>query len=149
MFTIRIAITHSKLSHSLQKIFSRAKVAKASPVRDCITSLWTTVLERGLGLIPINDVTRADEQQTADAFEIIRVSPAPSSPLLKFTPSKVRNRFACADPVGGYRDINFKIRVGFKSDPKTGRPLFCPMCARLRCSERNWLIVIQETLARI
>ena len=40
---------------------------------------------------------------------------------------QVRNRFAAQSPPGGYRDMNLKIRVGFKSDPNTGHPLFCPV----------------------
>jgi hypothetical protein len=40
---------------------------------------------------------------------------------------QVRNRFAEEKPLGGYRDINVKIRLGFKGDAKNGRPLFCPV----------------------
>jgi hypothetical protein len=45
-----------------------------------------------------------------------------------FTPSfQVRNRFAEDNPLGGYRDINIKIRVGFKGDAKDSRPIFVPV----------------------
>jgi hypothetical protein len=48
-----------------------------------------------------------------------------------FTPTlQVRNRFADVEPLGGYRDVNVKIRVGFKGDPKDGRPMFCPVCVQ-------------------
>ena len=40
---------------------------------------------------------------------------------------QVRNRFAEENPQGGYRDINVKIRLGFKADPKDSRPIFCPV----------------------
>jgi hypothetical protein len=67
---------HLKPVHSLQKIFSHAKVAEASasPVTDWIASLWNTLLVRGLGLIPIRDTTHADDQHVSSAFEILRVS---------------------------------------------------------------------------
>jgi hypothetical protein len=44
---------------------------------------------------------------------------------------QVRNRFASTNCVGGYRDMNFKIRVGFKCDSKKGWPLFCSVFVAL------------------
>jgi hypothetical protein len=42
-------------------------------------------------------------------------------------PLQVRNRFAEENPPGGYRDVNIKLRVGFKGDPKDSRPVFVPV----------------------
>ncbi len=63
-------------AHTLQKIFSHAKVAEvsANPLQDRMALLWNTLLVRGLGLIPIRDATHADDHHNSDAFEIIRVS---------------------------------------------------------------------------
>ena len=40
---------------------------------------------------------------------------------------QIRNRFLSSNPPGAYRDINIKLRVGFKNDRKNGRPQFCPV----------------------
>jgi hypothetical protein len=40
---------------------------------------------------------------------------------------QVRNRFAASSTQGGYRDVNIKIRVGFRSDQNSGLPVFCPV----------------------
>jgi len=69
------------------------------------------------------------------------LSVCPSRP--SFTPMlQVRNRFADVEPLGGYRDVNVKIRVGFKGDPKDGRPLFCPVCVQFVHSTCASLFVI-------
>jgi hypothetical protein len=113
-------------------MLSHAKIAEAEPhpVRKTVQSLWDIMIVRGLGLIPIRDAMREIDHQAFDAFEILRVSLAyhfvVASTVCQYD-IQVRNRFACANPVGGYRDINFKIRVGFKSDLKSGKPLFCPV----------------------
>ena len=78
VFKFPANVRHLKSAHTLQKIYSHAKDAEvsANPVKDRIASLWNTLLERGLGLIPIRDATHAVDQKVSNAFEIIRVSSA-------------------------------------------------------------------------
>ncbi len=68
------------MSHTLQKMLDPALAtiaqASASPVRDFLASLWTTLTVRGLGLIPIRDSVHSDHEQVKGAFEILRVSSA-------------------------------------------------------------------------
>jgi len=124
--------TPEDLINFVKKLFCHAKLAEDSsrPVLDGIASLWNMMLVRGLGLIPIREHFQEKDDQACAAFEILRV----------------RNRFACADPVGGYRDINIKLRVGFKSDTKTGRPLFCPMSIWHESDVKTMIVEIQVHL---
>ncbi len=88
VFKTRAIIRHLKISHTLQKMLDPAHSAvaqsNASPVRDLMASLWTTLLVRGLGLIPIRDFVHADHEQVAGAFEILRVCSAQITTSLKF-----------------------------------------------------------------
>jgi hypothetical protein len=87
VFKTRTSI-HLRMSHTFQKMLDpdHATVAQesASPVRDLMASLWTTLLVRGLGLIPIRDSVHADDEQASGAFEILRVSSAQMPASLKF-----------------------------------------------------------------
>jgi hypothetical protein len=58
---------------------------------------------------------------------------------------QVRNRFASSISVGGYRDMNFKIRVGFMCDAQKGRPLFCSVSVALRWN----YFVMTSTYSRV
>ncbi len=40
---------------------------------------------------------------------------------------RVKNRFAEESPVGGYRDVNIKVRIGFKSSSMLSSPIFVPV----------------------
>jgi hypothetical protein len=40
---------------------------------------------------------------------------------------RVKNRFEEKSPVGGYRDVNIKVRIGFKSNPILSSPVFVPV----------------------
>ncbi len=40
---------------------------------------------------------------------------------------RVRNRFTEKSPVGGYRDINIKVKIGFKCSPVLHAPIFLPV----------------------
>ncbi len=52
-----------------------------------------------LGLTPLASADREcpSPQEFQHAFELLRV----------------RNRFGCQNPIGGYRDVNLKLRIGF------------------------------------
>jgi hypothetical protein len=63
-------------------------------------------MSRFLGL-PREDVVNARR----GAFQIVRV----------------KNRFAEDSPVGGYRDVNIKVRVGFKPNYLLSSPVFVPV----------------------
>ncbi len=114
-----------------QKIFSNCYISE--PIQrsllHSIKALCDTLLVKGIGLIPIDGGSRLKFAGAHGAFELLRVrTPSLSSAVSSIlTPFQVRNRFAAQSPPGGYRDMNLKIRVGFKSDPNTGQPLFCPV----------------------
>jgi hypothetical protein len=40
---------------------------------------------------------------------------------------RVKNRFAEESPVGGYRDVNIKVRIGFKCSSMLSSPIFVPV----------------------
>jgi hypothetical protein len=52
-------------------------------------------------------------------------------PLVKpkgaFQILRVRDRFAEKSPVGGYRDVNIKVKIGFKCSPVLHAPIFLPV----------------------
>jgi hypothetical protein len=116
-----------------------------------VKELWTTLKVGVLGFTTESDDADPKTSVTKgnlNFFDLLRVrQPAllalrPSPPLSPHmplctthhaSPWQVRNRFAEEDPLGGYRDINVKMRVGFHSGPKDGRPLFCPVYASLMC----------------
>jgi len=54
-----------------------------------------------------------------------------SDPLVQHTGAfqilRVRNRFAEESPVGGYRDVNIKVKIGFKCSPVLHAPIFVPV----------------------
>ena len=107
------------------------------PLLQRVSSLWNTFLVKVLGLTPIPDAKKTNGTQDQSDAEFDTRTKALSSCseyLCIFPPHhapcssnrcQVRNRFASSNSVGGYRDINFKIRVGLKCDSKKGRPLFC------------------------
>ncbi len=44
-----------------------------------------------------------------------------------FQIARVKNRFTEESPVGGYRDVNIKVRVGFKPSNILSSPVFVPV----------------------
>jgi hypothetical protein len=114
------------------------------------------VVEQVLGLKSIPDATKKHTQDQSDdedesAFELLRVCIfPPHHATCSSNRCQVRNRFASSNSVGGYRDINFKIRVGFKCDSTKGRPLFCSVSVSLRWTlvvVASTYSVVQEALA--
>ena len=96
-----------------------------------VNAVWSSFLLGGLGLIPIDGGLDTEIEHSLGAFELLRVCVFQLFRHSDIVPTdfvyQVRNRFAALNPPGGYRDVNIKIRVGFKSDANTGRPLFCPV----------------------
>jgi hypothetical protein len=97
-----------------------------------------------------SNLTNSD-QKDEGAFELLRVWSFFLASICTHLPNRlqVRNRFASSNVVGGYRDINFKIRVGFKCDIKTGQPLFCSVSVapRWNSSATTSHIIVQKPLA--
>ena len=58
-----------------------------------------------------NFARNSDSSERCGAFEIVRV----------------KNRFKEESPVGGYRDVNIKVRIGFKSSSMLSSPIFVPV----------------------
>ena len=98
-----------------------------------VKSAWGAFVVRGLGMIPLVEDCEQELSQSNGAFELLRVrlclvrTKSFLNTILFMPTAQVRNRFAEVKPRGGYRDINVKIRVGFKGDAKDSRPLFCPV----------------------
>ena len=65
----------------------------------------------GLPQVAENFARNSDSSEHCGAFEIVRV----------------KNRFKEKSPVGGYRDVNIKVRIGFKSSPNLPSPVFVPV----------------------
>ncbi len=117
----------------LQKIYENSYISMQnhSGLLRMVNAAWSSFLLRGLGLIPIDGGLDTEIELSSGAFELLRVRVFQlfrhSDIVLTDFVYQIRNRFAASNPPGGYRDINIKIRVGFKSDANTGRPLFCPV----------------------
>lgn len=113
------------------------------------------VVERVLGLrsIPVEPDAREKNDDDERAFELLRVCIFPHHATSSSKRCQVRNRFASSNLVGGYRDINFKIRVGFKCDSNKGRPLFCSVLVSLHwmffamLSSATSYFLVQKALA--
>ena len=121
-----------------QKLFDNAFV-RDPEVRETFRwakSLWNAFLVQGLGMIPIIESNVHELSHKSGALELLRVRSclfnekkccSKHCNSSHMTSLQVRNRFAEENPQGGYRDINIKIRVGFKGDPRDSRPVFVPV----------------------
>ncbi len=113
-----------------QKIHSNAYISRPTQrgLLHHANAFWRAFLVKGLGLVPIVQTSAFKYCDAHGAFQLLRVRAPSLTALCSMSPlPQVRNRFAAHSPLGGYRDINVKIRVGFKSDAESGRPLFCPV----------------------
>jgi hypothetical protein len=129
----------------LQKLVAKAHVEEPK-IRGLLSrakELWTTLRVRVLGITMENDDVdprTASSRGALKFFDLLRVRQPTLLALLPLCTThheafwQVRNRFAEENPLGGYRDINVKMRVGFQSGPKDGRPLFCPVYAFFLCA---------------
>lgn len=52
-----------------------------------------------------------------------------------------KNRFCESSPIGGYRDMNIKVRIGFRDSPKSNLPIFVPV--------ENWQADVQTVVCEI
>ena len=124
--------------YTSQKILDNSKHCDASKpsLLQRVKSLWKSFLVQVLGLTPIPKKKEHEgnsDGEVEGAFELLRVCVyRPIMLPLSSNRRQVRNRFASSISVGGYRDMNFKIRVGFMCDSQKGRPRFCSVSVALR-----------------
>lgn len=122
-----------KSQQTIQKIKQNASIVEPMAgdhaLFDFFSSSWSSFCVRVLGLIPVE--VNNPPANSHKAFELLRVRFSKKKKLSYLptfvTTRQIRNRFSSSKTIGGYRDVNLKIRIGFKSDINTGFPVFCPV----------------------